>query len=92
MPLNMDFRSRNAGFIAAGVLSGILFTVIVGILAFIFWKLRKNRRKRTLILSWSTSSTAPVVTPPLYTTAISPLSSLESLSLPVNDHIYEELP
>jgi hypothetical protein len=83
----------NAGFIATGVLGGILFVFVTGLIVFILWKRRRNKKKRSFTLSWSTTSIKPVVTPPLYNVSISPQNSLPLAdpTITSHSHIYEEL-
>jgi hypothetical protein len=92
VPSNVNMSSYEMSSIAAGVLGGILFFLIIGLVIFIIWKIRKNRKKKLSAQSTSTSSNRYVITPPLYNISISRENSIPLTDPPVTDHIYEELP
>jgi hypothetical protein len=91
---NGNISSFDISSIAAGVLGGILFLFIIGIVIFIIWKIRRHRQKKLSAQSTSISSSRYIITPPLYSVSISRENSipLSDPPPPITDHIYEELP
>jgi hypothetical protein len=83
-----DPPTSNIGTIVAGVLGGVLLTVIIGLILFCLWK-KRSKKKQQLAISLSTTSTAPVIVPALYDFPLSRHNSSPVSAL--NCHIYDEL-
>lgn len=96
---NADAYALNAAVIAASVLGGALFTLIVGLILFFLWK-RRNKKKMLPPLPPlpppevppSRTSTEPLTVSTLYDFPLSQRDS--SVSCPPamnNSHLYEDL-
>ena len=85
-------NSLDISSIAAGVLGGVLFFIILGIVLFIIWRIRRYRQKKLAAQSTSLSSRRHTITPALYNIAISRENSIPLSDRPGTDHIYEDLP
>ncbi len=92
VPSHNHPESLNISSIIAVILGGMLLALIIGLIVFICWKRKRNRKKRFYTFSPSTSSTIPVITPPLYDISASRKTSYASNAPPVVYHIYEDLP
>jgi heme/copper-type cytochrome/quinol oxidase subunit 2 len=83
------------GTIIAGVLGGILLTLIVGLIIYFIWKRRAKKKSLRFSGSTSTEATIPpmelVVVPALYDLSLSRQNSYETSTGTVNYHLYDEL-